>query len=64
MSITWRGTPPIPLQIRYVFQRLRFSAASTLAKLKHFDIGLKVFIFTGFEPNRKNWDLVDRDCLC
>jgi hypothetical protein len=44
---------PHPLQIRDVFQRLRFSAASTLAKLKRFDIGLKVFIFDGFEPNRK-----------
>jgi len=30
-----------------------------LAKLKRFDIGLKVFIFDGFEPNRKNWDIVD-----
>ena len=56
--------PNIPLQILDVFQRLKFSAAWTLAKLKRFDIGLKVFIFDGFEPNRKNWDLVDRDCLC
>ena len=21
-------------------------------------------MFNSFEPNRKNWDLVDRDCLC
>jgi len=52
------------IQLRGLFQRLKFSAAGTLAKLKRFDIGLKVFIFDGFEPNRKNWDLVDRDCLC
>jgi len=52
------------MQLRGLFQRLKFSAAGTLAKLKRFDIGLKVFIFDGFEPNRKNWDLVDRDCLC
>jgi len=51
--------PPLPLQIQEVFQ----SAASTLAKLKCFDIGLKVFMFVGFEPKRKNWDLVERDCL-
>ncbi len=56
--------PNIPLQILDLFQRLKFSAVWTLAKLKRFDIGLKVFIFDVFEPNRKNWDLVDRDCLC
>ncbi len=56
--------PNIPLQIRDLFQRLKHSAAWTLAKLKRFDIRLKVFIFDGFEPNRKNWDLVDRDCSC
>jgi hypothetical protein len=57
-------TPLFFIQIRDLFQRLKFSAAWTLAKLKRFDIGLKVFIFDVFEPNRKNWDLVDRDCLC
>ncbi len=63
MSITCRGSTPAVL-MRYVFQRLKFSFASTLAKLKRFDIGLIVFIFIDFEPNRKNWDLVDRGCLC
>jgi len=53
------SAPPIPFQIRYVFQRLKFSFASILAKLKRFDIGLKVTIFIDFELNRKKWDLVD-----